>query len=165
MSARRDPRARWPCHPAWMVLVVLALQGCGPKDPDATAYDDTAEECAEPYTGPLVNVYDEVYNPDGVWRTCEPPPGSLCFDCHLCANGGATLVENTHFVCNHCHDENGDPLFDSGGCGCGELDCEAEPPLLGCAACHTDGCNGHASAEQMNGLCDFCHVQPEGGAR
>ena len=147
------------------ISLTLLAAGCIRKDPEA-GDDDTTEACPEPFEGPMENTYDEIYNPDGIWRTCDPPPGSLCFDCHLGANdAGDSIVDATHYVCKHCHDENGDPLYEGGGCECGELDCEVDPPLLTCNECHTDGCNSYASAEQMNGLCDFCHVQPEGEAR
>ena len=144
------------------LALLLVWSGCVGKSGEAADDDTTVDPCPEPFTEPLTEVYPEPYNPDGIWRRHhEPRNGDMCFDCHLCANDGATVVDNTHFVCNHCHDENGD-LNDTGsGCECGDLDCEADPPILTCKNCHTDGCNGQASAEQMNGLCDFCHVQPE----
>ena len=146
---------------SWLGIAVLLLtSGCVHKDPaadDDTEGDDTSE-CPEPFTEAMTEVYDEPYNPDLIWRKHETPePGQLCFDCHLCANDGAAPVDNTHFVCKHCHDESGGVL-DADGCECGDLDCETDPPTLTCGECHTDGCNGHASAPLMNSLCDFCHV-------
>ena len=151
---------------AWLALSAAFCLGMGcPGDnrpvTDDDDDDDTTEDCPEPFTEALTEVYDDPYNPDGIWREHDPPePGVLCFDCHLCANDEAQPIDNTHFVCKHCHDESGG-VIDAEGCECGDLDCEVEPPLLPCADCHTDGCNGCASAELMNGLCDFCHV-PQG---
>ncbi len=150
-------------------LLVLGLVGllaaglaCIRKDPSLTPPDDDTDDCPEPFTDPMTEVYDEVYNPDGVWREHDPSvDGELCFDCHLCANGEALPIDNTHFVCKHCHDESGG-VIDAEGCLCGDLDCEVDPPILTCNECHTDGCNGYASADQMNALCDFCHVPPGG---
>ncbi len=144
----------------WLAIAaVLCACGCVDKAPaDDGAGDDDTSECPEPFTEAMTEVYDEPYNPDLIWRKHETPePGQLCFDCHLCANDDAAPVDNTHFVCKHCHDESGGVL-DADGCECGELDCETDPPTLTCGECHTDGCNGHASAPLMNSLCDFCHV-------
>jgi len=155
--------------PGWLLLAAaawLAWAGCIEKDP-STGDDDTTDivdECPDPFDGEMHNTWDEIYNPDEIWREhAEPKPGKLCFDCHLCASHGAKPIDNTHFVCNHCHDENGELNTTGSDCGCGDLDCDTDPPILTCGNCHTDGCNGVASAEQMNGLCDFCHIEPEGG--
>ena len=147
----------------WLVALLLLAAGCVNKDPtaDDDAGDDDTTECSDPFTEAMTEVYDEPYNPDFIWRKHEAPePGQLCFDCHLCANNDAQPVDNTHYVCKHCHDESGGVL-DADGCECGDLDCEVDPPILTCGECHTDGCNGHASAPLMNSLCDFCHV-PQG---
>ena len=149
---------------AWLgIAALLSACGCVGKEPaDDDAGDDDTSECPEPFTEAMTEVYDEPYNPDLIWRKHEPPePGQLCFDCHLCANDDAKFVDNTHFVCKHCHDESGGVL-EADGCECGDLDCEVDPPILPCGECHTDGCNGHASAPLMNSLCDFCHVPWEG---
>ncbi len=151
---------RLPAPIAPLLAVLLVTTGCLDKKVEARD-DDTEDDCPAPFTDPLTETFDEIYNPDEIWRPHDPPEeGGLCFDCHLCANDGATHIDNTHFVCNHCHDESG-ALDDVGsGCLCGDLDCTTTPPTLTCNECHTDGCNGQASAEQMNGLCDFCHVAP-----
>ncbi len=143
--------------------VCLAAAGCIVKtELPVTADDDADEECLDPFDGEMTETYEEVYNPDGIWRTHKPPAGQgMCFDCHLCANGGAAPIDNTHFVCNHCHDETGAVNDTGSGCLCGDLDCTTDPPELGCGDCHTDGCNGYASARQMNQLCDFCHLPVE----
>jgi len=149
---------------AWLLAAALLLTaGCIRKAPaaDDDAGDDDTSECPEPFTEAMTEVYDEPYNPDFIWRKHEAPaPGELCFDCHLCANNDAQPVDETHYVCKHCHDESGG-ILDADGCECGDLDCEVDPPILTCGECHTDGCNGHASAPLMNSLCDFCHV-PQG---
>jgi hypothetical protein len=139
---------------------VLAAAGCIEKtELPVRGDDDTIDLCPEPFADEMTETFPEVYNPDGIWRTHKPPQGgAMCFDCHLCAKDGVTPVDNTHFVCNHCHDETGAVMDDGSGCECGDLDCSVDPPMLGCADCHTDGCNGHASARQMNQLCDFCHI-------
>jgi len=124
--------------------------------------DDDSADCPDPFDGEFEEVYDEIYNPDGIWREHDPSvDGELCFDCHLCSNSAAQPNDTTHYVCKHCHDENGVIGGSDGGCECGDLDCTTDPPTLGCNRCHTDGCNGYASADQMNALCDFCHINPE----
>jgi len=147
-----------------LALLLAAGQGCIAKTELPVGDDDTTDDCPEPFTDPLTEVYPKPYNPDGIYREHDPPePGGLCFDCHLCANDDAQPIDNTHFVCKHCHEESGG-VIDAEGCECGDLDCDVDPPLLPCGDCHTDGCNGSASAETMNSLCDFCHV-PQGDPR
>ncbi len=151
-----------------LMVVLWGWSGCIEKDPAAD--DDTTDivdECPDPWDGELEETYDEIYNPDGIWREHAPPkPGVLCYDCHLCADHGAEPIDNTHFVCNHCHDGETGELNETGSdCGCGDLDCETDPPILTCGNCHTDGCNGMIPADVMNGECDFCHVDPEGDER
>ena len=107
-------------------------------------------------------------NSHDTWAYIEGPPlshadpteGVMCFDCHLCANEGAEALEVTHYVCRDCHTgPNGEVSDDAAGfCGCGDLDCSVDPPVLGCENCHTDGTNGYESAEQMNEHCSHCHA-------
>jgi len=151
---------RYAALGALFLALGLGAPLCIEKEPQLD--DDDTSDCPEPFDGEMTETYDEIYNPDGVWREHEDSvDGELCFDCHLCSNNDAEPIDNTHYVCKHCHEENGDINATGSGCECGDLDCDADPPVLTCANCHTDGCNGHASADQMNALCDFCHINPE----
>lgn len=93
-----------------------------------------------------------------------PTGGAMCFDCHLCANEGASALEVTHWVCVDCHKGPDGSVPDEvqSGCGCGGLDCSTDPPTLGCADCHIeDGSNGYPTSGDMNEHCSICHEQGE----
>ena len=90
-----------------------------------------------------------------------PTDGAMCFDCHLCGGEDKGTLDVTHYICVDCHvGPNGsvpEELQDS--CGCDAIDCDADPPVLGCNECHTDGKNDQLSADEMNETCTSggCH--------
>jgi hypothetical protein len=136
----------------------LALAvGCIEKT-DPPADDDTTGECVE---APVL-VVDVFYNVDSpTWCESEMPGNTSCYECHLCGQTPGAEVDKQHFVCNYCHSEPDGSVPPEGhgsACGCDGLDCSTDPPVLECAECHTDGCNGYVSAQVQRDHCLYCHL-------
>ncbi len=94
-----------------------------------------------------------------------PGGGSMCFNCHLCGEDDVPNLDVSHYVCVECHvGPDGsvpEELMDT--CGCESIDCDADPPVVGCDECHTDGKNDLLTSDEMNDLCmGTCH-QPDDG--
>ena len=88
----------------------------------------------------------------------EPLPGELCVTCHMETKTAdpesiTPRINNLHEVCNKCHKADGTAT--DGHCGCEDVD---DP--MGCEQCHTTPAMGdNPSAEELNGLCDECHLK------
>lgn len=139
------------------IFSLFLLVACGtPKDsqpqPQETGKADTSETGG--HTGADIV-------PGPAMPHEAPTAGAMCFDCHLCANDGASALEVTHWVCVGCHKGPDGSVPDEvqSGCGCGALDCSTDPPTLGCADCHlTESKDGMPTSDHMNELCTGCHV-------
>lgn len=87
-----------------------------------------------------------------------PLIGELCVTCHMETKEPdpesiTPKINNKHEVCNRCHKADGTTA--DGHCGCEDV----EDPM-GCEQCHTTPAMGdNPSAEDMNALCDACHVK------
>jgi hypothetical protein len=142
-----------------VATAMLLVAGCITKDPDATPDDDDdSAECPE------VEILVEDFLVEGQPWCGEPMPDhTTCFDCHLCAITPEASVNKQHYVCNYCHDGPSGEVTkpeNAVSCGCDGLLCDPLPETLGCADCHTDGCNGYVSSQVQRDHCLFCHPDP-----
>ncbi|MBT3219835.1 MAG: hypothetical protein HN348_12160 [Proteobacteria bacterium] len=128
-------------------LILFALLGCKPDaDPDTDTDTDVEREFIE---GPKVH------------SSCVTSDGSLCFDCHVCAEDDVPELDVRHYVCDTCHSnpDGSIPPDVVADCGCEDVDCSTDPPLVPCASCHTVDSTIYPQADYMNGLCEWCHAE------
>ena len=142
------------------LLLLLACSGGAP--PKETAPPESkAPDSAHTGTSDSAGAHDTAPYIEGPVMEHAPPDAlGLCFDCHLCATEDAPVLETTHWVCVSCHrgPDGSVPDEVQSDCGCGALDCSADPAVVPCNDCHTDGTNGQIPATEMNELCSHCHA-------
>ncbi len=134
-------RRRW-ASVAWPVLAV-APAALGASLVLVACNDEEESGPAEPEP-PLMN---------------HGPPneqdGQMCVVCHTCGDDGtgagdATTVEPTHNVCASCHASDGSVTHHGGEQVAWDMDCEDNPPEIGCDDCH--------AVAQVNDACEACHA-------